>query len=64
VKSNAATDTRYDRKNATGNYTFNLKAANGEIIGRSENYKSEAAREKGVAAVKRSAAEAMVEDLT
>jgi len=37
VKTNAPTDARYDRKIAkNGAYYFNLKAANGEIIGTSQ----------------------------
>ncbi|WP_084153017.1 YegP family protein [Pedobacter jeongneungensis] len=42
-------------KDAVGNYTFNLKAANGEIIGRSENYTTAANRENGIDAIKRNA---------
>ncbi|MGO8056319.1 YegP family protein, partial [Rhizobium leguminosarum] len=34
VMENAPIDNRCERKDATANYTFNLKAANGEIIGR------------------------------
>jgi len=37
VKTNAPYDNRYERKDGLSNYTFNLKASNGEIIGRSEN---------------------------
>ena len=33
VKANAPDDARYEKHDAAGNYTFNLKAANGEIIG-------------------------------
>ena len=37
VKTNAPIDSRYDRKTATnGQFYFNLKAANGEVIGTSE----------------------------
>ena len=64
VKLNAPFDSRYERKNGIGNYTFNLKAGNGEIIGRSENYTSEANRENGISAVKRDAPGAPIEDLT
>lgn len=64
VKVNAPIDSRYERKDSSGNYTFNLKAANGEIIGRSENYSTSTARENGIAAVKRDAPGAPIEDLT
>ncbi len=62
VKQNAPIDSRYERKDSP-NYTFNLKATNGEIIGRSEVYSSSAARENGIAAVKRDAPGAPIEDL-
>ncbi|MEJ0104192.1 MAG: YegP family protein [Bacteroidota bacterium] len=57
-------DSRYERKNGVNSYSFNLKAANGEIIGRSENYTSIAARENGISAVKKDALGAPVEDLS
>ncbi len=56
-------DQRYERKDSYGSYTFNLKAANGEIIGRSETYDSSSARENGISAVKRDAPGAPIEDL-
>lgn len=49
VKTNAPTDTRYDRRIAkNGSYYFNLKAANGEIIGTSQMYNTASARESGI----------------
>jgi len=41
-----------------------LKAGNHEIIGSSEGYNSEAARDNGIASVKANAATAVVEDET
>lgn len=41
-----------------------LRASNGEIVGRSENYVSSAGRENGIAAVKHNAPDARVVDLT
>lgn len=64
VKANAPYDSRYERKDSFQNYTFNLKASNGEIIGRSENYTSSSGRENGIAAVKRDAPVARIVDLT
>ena len=64
VKENTPYDHRYERKDVYNNYTFNLKAANGEIIVRSENYTSRTARENGIEAVKRDAPGAPTEDLT
>lgn len=41
---------------------FNIKAANGQIIGTSQMYGSDFACDKGIASVKNNAAEARVED--
>lgn len=64
VKENALLDERYQRKIAKNNQCyFNLEAANGEIIGVSETYPTEQAREKGIAAVKDDASGAPIEDI-
>jgi len=53
VQVNSPLDERYERKVAKdGKPYFNLKAANHQIIGTSEQYSTEAAREKGIASVK------------
>ena len=53
VKINAPFDVRYDRRNSTSNEPyFVLKAANGEVIGKSEMYSSTAARDTGIEWVK------------
>jgi len=53
VKTNAALDARYDRRVAkNGKPYFVLKAANGEIIGTSEQYSSNEGMEDGIRAVK------------
>ena len=63
VKTNAATDERYQRKTAKdGQFYFNLVAANGEVIGTSEMYKSEQSRDGGIGAVKGAAPGATVDD--
>lgn len=51
---NSPIDDRYVRKESTATqpYSFVLKAANGEIIGRSENYASSVGRDNGIASVK------------
>nr|WP_256365661.1 YegP family protein [Thioclava sp. JE_KL1] len=43
---------------------FNLKATNGQVIGTSEAYSSEAARENGITSVKNNAPDAKLDDLT
>ena len=50
-------------KTKTG-YTFHLKAANGETIGVSEAYGTEAACENGIESVRKNAPVAAVEDKT
>ena len=53
IQANCSNDDRYDRKEAiNGKFFFNLKAANHQIIGTSEQYSAEAARDKGIASVK------------
>lgn len=65
VKRNSVDDAKYDRKVSKNNKPyFNLKATNGQIIGTSELYESEAARENGIASVKKNAPDATISDLT
>jgi uncharacterized protein YegP (UPF0339 family) len=65
VRENAPIDARYERKDASnGRPMFNLKASNGQVIGTSEIYSTEAARESGIHAVKQDAPAAPVDDLT
>ena len=65
VRKNAPLDTRYERKeDKAGHPRFNLKAANGEIIGSSESYSSDTAREHGIESVKTNAPTASVDDET
>lgn len=64
VQTNASDDNRYDRKQtAAGKHMFNLKAANGQVIGTSESYESAASREKGIESVKKNAPAAQLVDL-
>ena len=56
VKANAGKDAQYERKTSTsGKHYFNLKAANGEVIGTSEMYGTEVARDHGIESVKTNA---------
>lgn len=65
VKTNASNDDRYERKDArNGKPMFNLKAANGQVIGTSEMYSSEARRDGGIASVKANARSAPIDDRT
>ena len=65
VRVNAPLDARYDRRIATnGQRYFVLNAVNGRVLGTSETYSSAQAMEDGIAAVKRDAPGAPLEDLT
>jgi len=56
IKKNALEDVRYERKTATnGKFFFNLKAANGQVIGSSQMYSSESGMENGISSVKENA---------
>lgn len=63
VKLNALDDHRFERKSSSnGKHYFNLKAANGQVIGTSEMYESFDAMEKGVLSVHTNAPAAEVHD--
>ena len=47
-------------KDKGGEFRFRLKAANGEIIGKSEGYKAKASAKKGIASIAKNAPEAPV----
>lgn len=65
VAVNSLNDSSFERiETEGGKFYFNLKAANGEIIGTSELYPSKAGMEKGIALVRVNAQEAVVEDMS
>lgn len=65
VRKNAPDAMRFEKKSSSnGKPYFVLKAANHEIIGTSEMYESEAARDNGVKSVMSNAPDAKVVDLT
>ena len=65
VKKNASEDARYERKDAAGGqFMFNLRATNGQVIGTSETYKSVDARDNGIESVKNHAPGASTDDQT
>lgn len=49
-------------EDARGEWRFNLKASNGEVIATSEGYSSKQACLSGIEAVKRAAVEALIEE--
>ncbi|MEX3019898.1 YegP family protein [Kluyvera sp. STS39-E] len=65
VRTNSPLDERYEKKTASnGKFHFNLKAGNHQVIGSSQLYASEAARDKGIASVKINGASETVKDNT
>lgn len=65
VRANGTADENFERKTSSANQPyFVLKAKNGSVIGRSEMYSSEPARDYGIASVKTNCASTDVDDLT
>ena len=65
VRVNSPVDGRYDRRESSKDEPyFVLKAANGEIIGKSEMYSSTSAMENGIESVKTNGPSAPFEDIT
>ncbi len=63
VKKNASDESRYRRTTTPdGQFRFALDAANGQTIGGSDYFETEAARDAGIEAVKTGAPDAQVED--
>lgn len=64
ARVNGPLDERYERKTSSkGEPFFNLKAANGQVIGHSEMYSSTSSMEGGIASVKKNAPTTTVADL-
>ena len=59
-----ATATFEIKEAKNGQYVFNLKAGNGEIIATSETYTTKAAAQNGIESVRRNAGDAKIIDLT
>lgn len=63
VQAHCSADERYERKAASnGKVFFNLKASNGQVIGTSQMYASEATRENDIASVKANGSSTTVKD--
>lgn len=62
VRTNGADEKNFERNTAKdGSFYFNLKAKNGQVIGKSEMYTTAAAMENGIASVGKNAPDATVE---
>ena len=65
VQTNCAVDARYESKTAAnGKFHFNLLAANHQIIGSSQMYASESARDNGITSVKTNGSSTTIKDNT
>ena len=65
VQTNCADGSCFDRATTdSGKFRFNMKAKNRQVIGTSQSYDSESARDNGIEAVARAAQGAKVVDLT
>jgi len=62
VQENGPKDERYERNTSTNDkFYFNLKASNGQVIGKSQMYENAAGCEKGIESVKTNAPSTTVE---
>lgn len=65
VQKNSPEDSRYEVKEAkNGKFHFNLKATNGQVIGSSQLYASEATCKNGIESVKKNGPSTVIEDET
>ncbi len=63
MQANCSNDDRYERKTASnGKAYFNLKASNGQVIGTSQMYATEASRDAGIASAKVNGVSTTVKD--
>ncbi|NUY81543.1 YegP family protein [Flavobacterium sp. MAH-1] len=63
VRKNAQNEDMFDKKlSAGGKPYFNLKASNGQVIGTSEMYETDNARDNGIRSVMENAPSATVDD--
>ena len=61
VKKNCQDDSCFEKKETdSGMFRFNLKSTNGQVIGTSQNYKTESGCDNGIDSVKRTAPDAAV----
>ena len=64
VRANGTQDAHFELKHSSANQPyFVLKAANQEIIGKSEMYTSEAAAKKGIASVKKNCGSTKIKEV-
>ncbi len=65
VIKNSQDKTRFEKKETdAGKFRFNIKSTNGQVVGSSQNYESEAGRDNGIESVMTNAKDSEVKDLT
>ncbi len=65
VKKNAKNESNFEKtETKTGKARFNLRAANKQIIGTSQSYKSSSACDNGIKCIMDNAPDALVKDLS
>jgi uncharacterized protein len=65
VRKNSNDPKRFAKTKTPSNlYRFSITAANNQIIGTSQNYKTESGRDNGVESVKRNAGKAEIKEIT
>lgn len=65
VRKNGGDDKNFEKKDSSGGQPyFNLKASNGQVIGRSEMYNTVDARDNGIESVKTNSGSTTVDDQT
>ncbi|MDH3533307.1 MAG: YegP family protein [Gammaproteobacteria bacterium] len=65
VQKNCSDAKCFEKKTtSTGKFRFNLKATNGQVIGTSQNYTTEAACDNGMKSVAKAAPGASIDDQT
>jgi hypothetical protein len=63
VKKNSSDSKRFTKSTTPSNmFRFSVTAANSQIIGTSQNYKSEGGRDNGIESVKRNAVKAEIKE--
>lgn len=63
VKKNSSIEARYEKKTSkSGQFYFNLKASNGQVIGTSEMYNTSAGMENGIQSVMKNGPDSPVVD--
>lgn len=65
VKKNATDESKFEKKTTeSGKFRFNLKSGNGQIIGTSQSYDSEAGRNNGINSVMENAPKAEIKEVS